>query len=81
MTLYVLTYDVRAKNHDYTKLYELLRGWGAALVICGAARMLATPEPPNDGGGYWPVPGNDLQRLPLEFDSPRLHHWSRSSTG
>lgn len=25
-------------------------------------------------GGGAPVPGNDLQRLPLGFDSPRLHH-------
>lgn len=30
MALYVLTYDVRATNHDYTRLYELLRAWGAA---------------------------------------------------
>jgi CRISPR/Cas system-associated endoribonuclease Cas2 len=28
--LYVLTYDVRAKNHDYTRLYELLNSWKAA---------------------------------------------------
>ena len=30
MALYVLTYDVRMKNHDYTRLYEVLRSWGAA---------------------------------------------------
>ena len=30
MTLYVLTYDVRATNHDYTRLYALLNSWKAA---------------------------------------------------
>jgi CRISPR/Cas system-associated endoribonuclease Cas2 len=30
MSLYVLTYDVRAKNHDYTRLYDLLKSWDAA---------------------------------------------------
>lgn len=30
MALYVLTYDVREKNHDYTKLYEPLESWKAA---------------------------------------------------
>jgi CRISPR/Cas system-associated endoribonuclease Cas2 len=30
LALYVLTYDVRMKNHDYARLYELLRSWGAA---------------------------------------------------
>jgi CRISPR/Cas system-associated endoribonuclease Cas2 len=29
-SLYVLTYDVRAKNHDYQPLYDLLGTWGAA---------------------------------------------------
>ena len=30
MTAFVLTYDVRASNHDYTRLYALLTGWNAA---------------------------------------------------
>jgi hypothetical protein len=30
MTLFVLTYDVRATNHDYTNLYSLLNSWRAA---------------------------------------------------
>jgi CRISPR/Cas system-associated endoribonuclease Cas2 len=30
MTLCVITYDVRAKNHEYESLYEQLNEWGAA---------------------------------------------------
>lgn len=30
MSLYVITYDVRAKNHDYASLYKTLNGWKAA---------------------------------------------------
>jgi CRISPR/Cas system-associated endoribonuclease Cas2 len=30
MTLYVITYDVRAKNHEYQSLYDQLNEWGAA---------------------------------------------------
>jgi len=31
MSLFVLTYDVRAKNHDYSRLYELLKtSWKAS---------------------------------------------------
>jgi CRISPR/Cas system-associated endoribonuclease Cas2 len=30
MTLFVLTYDVRATHHDYTNLYNLLASWRAA---------------------------------------------------
>jgi CRISPR/Cas system-associated endoribonuclease Cas2 len=29
MALLVLSYDVRSKEHDYKKLYELLREWRA----------------------------------------------------
>lgn len=30
MTLFVMTYDVRATHHDYTNLYNLLQSWRAA---------------------------------------------------
>jgi hypothetical protein len=30
MSNFVVTYDVRATNHDYTRLYDLLNLWGAA---------------------------------------------------
>jgi CRISPR/Cas system-associated endoribonuclease Cas2 len=30
MTLYVITYDVRAKNPEYQSLYDQLNEWGAA---------------------------------------------------
>jgi CRISPR/Cas system-associated endoribonuclease Cas2 len=30
MTLYVIAYDVRAKNHEYQSLYDQLNEWGAA---------------------------------------------------
>ena len=30
MPLFVVTYDVRAKNHDYNALYALLNSWSAA---------------------------------------------------
>jgi CRISPR/Cas system-associated endoribonuclease Cas2 len=30
MPLFVLTYDVRATNHDYKRLYEQLNSWRAA---------------------------------------------------
>jgi CRISPR/Cas system-associated endoribonuclease Cas2 len=30
MSLYVITYDVRVKNHDYQSLYEQLKEWNAA---------------------------------------------------
>lgn len=29
MTLFVVAYDMRSKNHDYTEVYELLRVWNA----------------------------------------------------
>lgn len=29
MSLYVVTYDVRAKNHDYQPLYDQLNAWRA----------------------------------------------------
>lgn len=30
MTYYVISYDVRATNHEYQPLYNQLNGWGAA---------------------------------------------------
>lgn len=30
MANYIICYDVRAKNHDYRKLYSLLHDWRAA---------------------------------------------------
>jgi CRISPR/Cas system-associated endoribonuclease Cas2 len=30
LTAFIVTYDVRAKNHDYTGLYSLLSQWRAA---------------------------------------------------
>ena len=30
MAYFVLTYDVRAKNHDYKPLYDLMNTWRAA---------------------------------------------------
>lgn len=30
MPLYLISYDVRSKNHDYTRLYACLRQWNAA---------------------------------------------------
>jgi CRISPR/Cas system-associated endoribonuclease Cas2 len=30
MTLYIITYDVRSKSHNYQPLYDRLNEWGAA---------------------------------------------------
>lgn len=30
MSRFVLTYDVRATHHDYSRLYDQLNAWGAA---------------------------------------------------